>query len=393
MKKLLFLVVLIGICTVGCKDDSNTTSSKSAPSESRFLNGISIITLDDMPFSTANNVTRFKSDGSLLIRSEYGNTSLRIILTNFVGDGEYPFAFSNVIQFYSATGEISFYEGFNGNMTISEYNQITGSFNAQIDALLFDYGSPETSVLKGELNNFKIIDMEEPQIGEALAFHSESIFDYCQHEVILVGEDRMSLDFYNRSGDTLRIQDILDIISPKDFKLQLGSESTIEIEQDEILSWEYNEAENLVSGHFKKLDEIGDFELWFTDLPVQSTIFDSQQEVLGIENQDTIHYEYVYFSKTLSCVDDTYRYHFLATDSSNYLTWEYSGEEITASQSVTVRYQYEVINARPFFFQEFDAILQIELVNPQTQEYNFSFTGEVPSDRAFFANSIYLLTE
>lgn len=274
MKRLLFLFAFSTLLLVSCNDDDENENPPGGGDPGQPTSGSITATINGESFSSANNVARELSYGDFMIRSEADGKSLKFILDEFIGNATYTFSNlttgSNRVEYYTeVNGELIGFESLSGELTISDYDQSAQSFNTDFDIIFGRIGNGSITMTgKGNYTALDIIEILEPSSGETTVFYNEKEYFQFEDSVSVYDNDFVSLNFNSDNESITFEMTSTDSNDPTKFNLFIHG-NDISLSGGEILQYNYDHANDLVSGRIKNSSPDIDFEVWFEDIAVE----------------------------------------------------------------------------------------------------------------------------
>ncbi len=287
MKQTFLGLLLVLFSLTSCKDDDKPSTIDDT---NQLVAGTASATINGNDFSTNDNVSRYLSYGDFIIKSKDDGNFLNFQLNEFLGNAEYALVVGsgNSANYYTTVNnEFIGFESLTGQLTISDYNQSTKTFNAAFNITFGRIGNNSITIVgEGTYNQLEIIEISEPESGEMTAFHANNEYLNFQDSAVVFSNDLMVLEFQSLDNDQLT------------FKLSTISSNTEEVTAtvngiaitftgSEILSFNYNAESLVVSGHFKNTNSETDLEVWFENIAVD-TLSISSTSITLISNGEVI---------------------------------------------------------------------------------------------------------
>jgi hypothetical protein len=272
MKHKLLGVLFILFVLTSCKDDDN--DSPSGNENPNPTSGTVSATINGDDFSGEDNVSRYLSYGDFIIKSSSDQEYLTFQLDNFIGNANYSLSsgLGNSAEYYTVVNnETVGFESISGELVVTDYNETTKTFNASFNITFARIGDPSITVAgEGNYSALSILEITEPSSGEVTAFYLESEYYDFEDSVLVYENGAIILNFADtEDGSPSFTFTSSNAANPDVFSSILLGENTT-LSGNEIISYTYDEENNLVSGRFKNTGTDTDLEIWFTDIPVDS---------------------------------------------------------------------------------------------------------------------------
>ncbi|MEM9050706.1 MAG: hypothetical protein AAGC47_01535 [Bacteroidota bacterium] len=305
MKKISLLLLSIGLVLSSCKDDENQPEQSTA-NQADNTSGVISATYEEGDFWTDNVTARFRSNeiGFIITAEEEDFSSFYFIFYEFEGNGEFSVSpESNIVAFFSPKedGESVFYQNGTGTVEIEGYDPSEGTLKISFSLNFTKLSDNSIISLVGSSTTLEIVELPEPEPGQMNLFDVGGAY-YNEHSptASINHLGILDIDFDIMSGLDCRIQVYTnDVESPE--SVRIGNSSWRDLELDDIISWNFDGENNLVSAHLKDYNQ-GDFEIWFVDIPFTQVVpFDLENgDIVFVNGQDTIHFETAFFEVEFS---------------------------------------------------------------------------------------------
>jgi hypothetical protein len=351
MKRSIFGLLVFSIFLTSCNDDDDDTDPQGGDPMQPPSGTISA-TINGENFSGSNNVARYLSFGEFIIRSEDGMNSFSIQIEEFIGNGVYSISeeLANTAQYFSFVNSQSLgFRSLTGELTISEYDESSKTFNVSFDINLVSIeNSSVTMTAEGSYSNLKILELEEPESSQVVAFHSSMEYYNYSHESNRSIGNNMKIQLVSEMNDTIEINlfffgEGLNQVEATISIISAGLPDTIfTLNENEILAWENNKGDQLISCHLRAFISDLDFEIWIKEIPYTNALSNSGQVVYLVENADTTFFDEAILTKALNASTLELMYVLTATKEEEIIVWLYFGSTVPSEPVSALLFSGEV---------------------------------------------------
>ncbi|MEM9050708.1 MAG: hypothetical protein AAGC47_01545 [Bacteroidota bacterium] len=304
MKKLLFLFAITGLIFTGCNDDEDDNNDTNNDQNPAVVDGSITATMNGSAFNTDSVRARELSGGGLFIEAvDQNGRRLRFDFDNFIGNGTY-------VVGPQLTGEARYTDVVNGNsiffingtgtLVVSDYQESSRSFNAEF-VLAFSSAIDPGIVIDatGNFLNVQLISIPEPQEGGVVVFNNER--EYYTEYTPTAWTTHTQLLWINLEGEgslpeRVIAVDMDEVLNPSGVEYnddnEFGQLRWYIASGSRIISWEYDEANQTISGHIKSIGR-GDYEVKFNKVPVDviQPISTVAGDIFYYSGNDTIRFD------------------------------------------------------------------------------------------------------
>ncbi|MEM9050710.1 MAG: hypothetical protein AAGC47_01555 [Bacteroidota bacterium] len=272
MKKLLFLFAITGLIFTGCNDDDDDSSQNPGGNNPPVSDSFSA-SINGESLSGSDNFVRELSYGDFMIRTEADGNQLKFILSDFSGNSNYTLGDQNTQNFalYStdASGEVIDFESTGGQISIENFDPATGSFDATFNITFQRIGNSSVTITgEGTYSGLVISEIQEPEVGGITVFYNEEEYFSFEDSIVRFSNGVVTLNL-TETENGFEISGFLPSIISQEVELKVEA-SDLNFQGGEIISYNVDTSNAVLSGRFKNADTNSDFELWINKVPFET---------------------------------------------------------------------------------------------------------------------------